>query len=140
MKWLQTNREKFGEATSILKFYSEEFAKRVKWGEPDHNYLHSALITEFFQQTGLDGVLYPSSRVDGKGINVAIRPEFIDANMRLEGVAECLIVKRGKKIGVEFLKLAWINTGDAQFNWKVINTPEDALALLKDQLKSMPDE
>jgi hypothetical protein len=138
--WLKLTPTKLDEATNILKFYSEEFSKRVEWGEPDHNYLHSAVATEFFEQTGLDGVLYPSSRVDGKGINVAICPEFVDANMRLEGVAECLIIKDEKKIGVEFLKLAWLNAGDTRFKWKVLNTLEDAAITLENQFKTMPNE
>lgn len=124
MEWLDQFPERREQGKAILKFYAEQFAKRVEWGEPDFHYLHSALLTEFFQKKGLNGVLFPSGRVEGKGLNVAIAPDFVNSQMRLEGVMECVIAKKDNLIVSENAKIAWLNAGDETFNWKEINSPD----------------
>lgn len=124
MEWLNQFADKRDQGKAILKFYAEQFAKMVEWDEPDFKYLHSALLTKFLIGKGYDGVLYPSGRVEGKGLNVAIAPDFVDSHMRLEGVMECIIAKKGTHIVCDNSKVAWLNAGDTEFNWKIINTDE----------------
>jgi hypothetical protein len=52
----------------------------------------SALFSELITQHGLDGVLYPSVRVGGKGFNIAITPEATK-KMGLYVAGECSIYK-----------------------------------------------
>lgn len=73
------------------KFIADEFAKGVN----DHtDYMISALFTETVTQNlKIDGILYPSMRVNGKGFNVAIKPESCK-KLGLYVAGECSIYKR----------------------------------------------
>ncbi|WP_320054095.1 hypothetical protein [uncultured Acetobacteroides sp.] len=73
------------------KFIADEFAKEV---DDDTDYMISALFTETVTQNpNIDGILYPSMRVNGKGFNVAIKPESCK-KIALYAAGECSIYKR----------------------------------------------
>ncbi len=121
MKWLKGFPEIEKQGKIILEFYAEEFAKLVEMGDPDYHYLHSAILTDFFldnKKQKFQGVCYPSGRVEGKGINVAIHPDFVNAHMRLEGALECVIAKRGKHFVSENYRVAWVNAGETELNFE----------------------
>ena len=127
MEWLSKYPEIEEQAKAILAFYAEEFAKLVEIGEPDYNYLHSAILTDFFlrnSKQNFHGVCYPSTRVEGEGINVAIHPDFVNAHMRLEGAMECIIEKRGDHFVCINLKVAWLNSGQTEFAFKYLVDPD----------------
>lgn len=63
----------------------------------EYEYLISSTYTEFLLQKGFDGVLYPSVRADGRGFNIALKPEVIEKALRLSIVAECTIYKFKKQ-------------------------------------------
>lgn len=64
---------------TIQKFFSTEFSKPVD-REQDYNYLISALFSyRVINEYGLDGVVYPSQRCEGKvGLNVALSKSAVD--------------------------------------------------------------
>lgn len=136
MEWLCQHPDIEEQGKAILEFYAEQFAKRVKVGDPDYHYLHSALLVDFMIKKGFDGVCYPSGRVEGKGINVAIHPNFVNDYMRLEGAMECIISKRGKKFACENSKIAWLNAGETELNFKEIDTPEHIQANIETTLNT----
>jgi hypothetical protein len=76
----------------VSDYLAREFGKEES--TPDYHYLISALYTEFITDKGLDGVLYPSVRVEGKGFNIAITPEAADSKLRLVAAGECTMYKR----------------------------------------------
>lgn len=73
------------------EYLSDEFSKEVI--NHDYDYMISALFAEKVTQMGLDGVLYPSVRVLGKGFNIAITPEATK-KLSLFVVGECSVYKR----------------------------------------------
>ena len=60
----------------------------------------SALFSEEISRLGLDGVLYPSVRVDGKGFNIAITPEATK-KLGLYVAGECSIYKHKDQVAVD---------------------------------------
>jgi hypothetical protein len=70
----------------------------VKSGN-NFEYLISAKFTEnalLFR----NGVLYPSVKAEGTGINVALEPNFVDNYMKLVRVWECFLYKKDEKIKI----------------------------------------
>lgn len=86
---------------AIMDFFAKEFAKDIKQGDPDFNYLISAAFAENMVDMGLDGVFYPSVRVNGQGFNVAIKPEIADNFLALVAVGECSIYKHYEHLFVD---------------------------------------
>jgi hypothetical protein len=79
------------ETILISDFFANQFAKAET--EHDYDYILSASFTETAVNSGLDGVLYPSVRVNGQGFNVALRPEVADTALDLVVAGECSIYK-----------------------------------------------
>lgn len=102
-KRLQADFEKFAESNpeqkiptlEISEFLGNQFAKLPIKEHTDymHSAIYSQLVTENF-----DGVLYPSVRMAGEGINVAIQPETVDKKLDFLGASECTIYKNGKAV------------------------------------------
>lgn len=90
-RFIKLNPELKDETIAISNFFANEFAKEKIKG--DFDYLISATFSETIVDDGFDGILYPSVRVEGKGFNVAIRPEIVDTNLELCVVGECSIYK-----------------------------------------------
>lgn len=85
------------EYTSLLanEFLADEFGKEES--EPDYHYLISSHFTEFITTKGVDGVLYPSVRVGGRGYNIALTPDATNTKVKLVAAGECSIYKRYEK-------------------------------------------
>lgn len=83
----------------ISEFLAEQFAKPVE-KENDFDYLLSALYTEFIVKYGYDGVLYPSVKLAGEGINIAVKPELIGTRIKFIHAGECTVYKNGKSVFV----------------------------------------
>lgn len=76
----------------VTEFLANEFAKDVIHHHFD--YMISAIFTEIAIEKGFDGVIYPSVRTTGQGLNVAIHPDFVDKFMELRSAGECTIYKQ----------------------------------------------
>lgn len=76
----------------FLNFLAEEFSKPV--APNDHlKYQISSYFTENMTFTSdIDGVMYPSTKLEGKGFNIAIKPESVD-KMGLYVAGESIIYK-----------------------------------------------
>lgn len=71
-------------------FLAGEFSKENI--SNDYDYMISAIFTEYVTELGLDGVIYPSVRVGGKGFNIAITPDA-SQKLGLYVAGECSIYK-----------------------------------------------
>ena len=71
-EFIEKHPEKKESTNEIAEFLGEQYAKTVSPDE-DYNYLISASYSEIVSELGLDGVLYPSVKLAGEGINVAIK-------------------------------------------------------------------
>lgn len=118
----------YKEQTKILvDYFAEEFSKFPKnivldgvLVEADYDYMISANLTELLSRKHTDGVIYPSVRGEGKGINMAISPDFVDNHMRLEIVVECKIYKKGKNVFMNNLRMAHVDAETQTFKLEEI--------------------
>lgn len=79
----------------ISEYLAQEFAKT---DIPDHlHYMISALYSEIVCSK-FDGILYPSVRLAGEGINVAIKPESVTSKLQFLGASECTVYKNEKNV------------------------------------------
>lgn len=78
---------------AICNFFADQFAKSET--PNDFDYLLSAIYAERMTDgEKLAGVLYPSVRTEGQGLNVAISPFYADTHLQLEGVVQCSLYKK----------------------------------------------
>ncbi len=86
----QEDKEMLDKSLKYQTFIADEFSKEIN----NHtDYLISAIFTELVSQhPNIDGVLYPSVRVLGKGFNVAIKPSACK-KLGLYVAGECSIYK-----------------------------------------------
>jgi hypothetical protein len=87
----------------ILKFFAGEFSKDKINSHED--YLLSAIFAEVIMDSGAEGILYPSVRTFGEGLNVAIHPDVADEKLELQLIGECSIYKKREKLIIGFDKL-----------------------------------
>lgn len=102
----------------ILEFISDEFAK------PDINthedYIISAAYAQYvFEATPLNGILYPSVRTNGHGVNIALYPSIVDRYTALEEVNYCHITANDNGILIRPQKRA-VDLGpmNSSFVWE----------------------
>jgi hypothetical protein len=93
--FIKKHPEKKESTSDIVEFLGEQYAKMVSPDE-DYNYLISACHSEIVSEFGLDGVLYPSVKLAGEGINVAIKPDSVK-KLKLVHVGECTLYKNKKE-------------------------------------------
>lgn len=74
----------------FTNFLADEFSKLEI--AADHDYMISALFSEQAIGKGFDGVFYPSTRIGGRGFNIAITPESTK-KLVLRAAGECSIYK-----------------------------------------------
>jgi len=122
------------EAASILinDFLANEFGKEES--DPDYHYLISAHFTEFITEKGVDGVLYPSVRVEGRGYNIAITPEAAANKIKLVAAGECSIYKRFERSVIDNDTQVIITDDQSPFEYTAVTPPYHAgeLACLKE--------
>lgn len=80
----------------ITSFLAKEFAKEIPKDGEDFHYIISAIFSELCCNK-YEGVLYPSIRLEGDGINVAIKPNGVEKLKFVEST-ECTIYKKGERI------------------------------------------
>lgn len=80
------------EQLKFIEFLSNEYA------ESSSDYFFTAHFTHFIcnlKNLDLDGVMYPTVRLEGDGLNVAIKPETVKTKMEFTGAIECYYIKEG---------------------------------------------
>lgn len=75
----------------LWDFLAREFSRPGEGGLWPYDYVVSANAAEVLYEMGYDGVYYPSSRCNGRGINVAITPEAVDSKLRCTRVGLVLV-------------------------------------------------
>ncbi len=80
----------------FMNYIASEFAKDDT--REDYNYMISAWYSQIVYDSCYDGVTYPSVRVGGAGMNLAIRPESVNKKLKLIGAAKCKFIKEGEKV------------------------------------------
>lgn len=119
-KLSQNNDIPLEQFQKILEFFSAEFAKpEIKHTD---DYKLSCLYTDFaIHSLGLKGVFYPSCRVDYKGYNIAITPETVEKNLRLDVVAMFrLKVTDGKGALFPIAQSDKLGSFNTNFQWDYI--------------------
>jgi hypothetical protein len=106
----------------ISNFLSDEFSKYVGDNE-DYKYLISSIFANDCTEKNLDGVLYPSVRTMGLGLNVAIKPTTVNDKMELISVLECEVYKRKKNVVINNLRFCEVASGSNTFNLEEITDP-----------------
>lgn len=115
-------------ALSISSFFANEFSKELT--HPDFQYLISAIYASRLiglTQNGvtLDGVLYPSVRAEGRGINVALSKECADSKLRLHAVLQCRVYKKNNRMFVNNEKFTVVEDGRGDFQLEPIMNPDE---------------
>lgn len=96
-----TDNEVANNSMEITSYLAKEYAKNVKHGDDNCNYMISAIFSEMSLRKTNQGIYFPSVQTSGLGFNVAITPEATDSSLKLIGVSECTIYKHGKEILVD---------------------------------------
>jgi uncharacterized protein YktA (UPF0223 family) len=125
----------------IQDFLASEFSKEINLHT---DYMISAVFTEAVTKMkgkDLDGIIYPSVRVDGKGFNVALKPESC-SKLGLYVAGECSIYKVKNEIIVGNDYLVELDGKQDEFVLiEIENNREQILAMLGlnslDELKNM---
>jgi hypothetical protein len=140
VSWLRKLAENFNEnlkgqhgfkdkAPIIQDFLAEEFSKQVEDGK-DYNYLISAMFSNKVCELGVDGVLYPSVKMKGTGLNIALTSECVDSRLTLVDVIKCKVYKKCKEVIINNLKRGTVDQNTGAISWKDIplgkyRAPED---------------
>lgn len=90
-EFLAKNVERKNDSMIFCNFLANEFAKEVK--SKDYEYLITATFTKFLIDQGFDGVIYPSVKLEGAGLNIAITPKAADMKLQLTLALECSAYK-----------------------------------------------
>ena len=105
----------------VTDFLATEFAK-----DNIHNhfdYMISSIFSEISVEKGFDGILYPSVRTIGQGLNVAIHPDFVDNYMELRSAGECTVFKNKEQINVLNDTVTIIPRGQNELKLKPFDEP-----------------
>lgn len=87
--------EQAGPTKEVSEFLGNEFAKTPI--KSHYDYMISAIYSDIVSSR-FDGILYPSVRLAGEGINIAVKPETIEAKISFIGASECTVYKNGKSV------------------------------------------
>jgi hypothetical protein len=122
----QVNSEMRDDSNMILNFFADQFAKPV---EHEFEYLISAVFTEKIislnnQGIAVGGILYPSIKTEGEGLNVSITPKFMEC-LELKMAIECTVYKKGDKVVLANNKLAELKGNSKEFHLETINNPKE---------------
>jgi hypothetical protein len=123
------------ETLTITGFLADEYSK-----EPiptQYDYMISAIFTEIAVEKGFDGVLYPSVRTAGQGLNVAITPDFVDRFMELRAAGECIVLKNGEITVVLNDTVAIIPRGQNDLKLRPFDDPAKLEAEKKYEMKRL---
>jgi hypothetical protein len=115
----------------ITDYLAYEYAKEVPLGDHE-SYMISAIFSEICIEKGFDGIIYPSVRTVGEGINLATTSEFVDQHMKLIAAGECTVYKNGEQTTVLNDTVAEI-----AIDGKLILKPVDDPDLLKKEIEAV---
>lgn len=101
------------EAFLVSAFFADEFAKKVR---NDYEYILSATFTQRMIRNEMDGILYPSVCLDGRGFNIAISPGAADAKIRLVAVRESLVYKNSDRFEIRDRAAVEVSPNQDSFN------------------------
>lgn len=107
-------------------YLASEFAKEEI--NADYDYMISAIFTENITKQGLDGILYPSVRTEGKGFNIAITPKSTE-KLGLYVAGECSIYKSKEKVVIG--NDALVKLDGKQTEFKLVNLENHEKLLLQ---------
>jgi len=119
--WIESKHQDYIEQTKLLiDYFTKEYSKFVP--EDEHfNYKISGIFSEIIIRNNyVDGIIYPSVKTDGKGLCVAIKPDFVNENMILEKVLQCKVTKEKTHTNITNEKCAKANPTDQSFILKDI--------------------
>lgn len=113
----------------ISNFFAKEFAK-----EPinyEYDYFISAIFSEIVtNELNYDGVMYPSVQAGGQlGFNVAIKPEVVNKNLKLEKVGESTLYKNGELALNVIDKISELN------NWEFYDSSQMTKELISQKIQ-----
>jgi len=95
-------------------FIADEFTKDNILSKQEEYYI-SAAFTELCVTKGIGGILYPSSRADCKGFNVAIHPDYVDRCLRLKAVREATLQINDDDINILYDTMCWVENDAVPF-------------------------
>lgn len=95
-----------GDIEIISDYFADQFTKEDIIN--DYDYFLSAVFTEVVTNDfNYGGVLYPSVRAGGQvGFNIALKPEIVDNNLKLEKIGEATYYKKQGK-GICHVNKVW---------------------------------
>lgn len=101
----------------LLSFVSDEFAKSDIKSDRDY-WISSAYTNMGLKINGIKGIMYPSVRTDFFGTNVALTPEAVDNNLRLENVEMFQVFIKGKKVFLDtIMETTDLGVLNSDFKW-----------------------
>lgn len=80
----------------FMNYISSEFAKADT--EDDFKYMISAWYSQIMCDFNYDGVIYPSVRMQGASMNIAIKPEAVDQKLKFISADKFIFKKEGMRI------------------------------------------
>ncbi|NHM04321.1 RES family NAD+ phosphorylase [Flavobacterium celericrescens] len=98
------------QSLEISQFLAREFAKSPISHHTD--YTISATYSEIISDS-YDGILYPSVRLAGEGINIALKPETVDKKLRFVAASECRVYKNKLETFVDNLTKTEASDGNS---------------------------
>ena len=90
--------EQAGPTLQFMSAIAREFIKPVS--EENEEYFFSALCSNVLCRNHYDGVIYPSVKGNGVGVNVAIKPSAVNSSVRLVGSFDVEVTSDGEKLRV----------------------------------------
>lgn len=116
----------YEKSLAVTSYLASEFAKEVIKNHLD--YMISAVFSEITIEKGFHGVLYPSVRTSGQGLNVAVHPDFVEEYMELRSAGECTVYKNGDHSIVLNDTVSIIPRGQKELKLKPFDDPEKLAA------------
>lgn len=87
----------FKDTTKFLDYLAKIYSDPTN---DEHFYKPSAVITQYLmpklQKANLDGVIFPSVKIKGRELNVAITPDSFDEKIHLSKFLDCRFMENGK--------------------------------------------
>lgn len=100
----------------FLKYLSHEFSKLGEPYRENYDYMVSAIAAQILCGMGFDGVSYPSTRCDGKGINFAIKPETVDSKLECTEVGLIRVNNEEGELNIKYENKVKLKAGSKSFD------------------------
>ncbi len=80
----------------------------------------SAMFSKKACDLGVDGILYPSVKMKGTGLNISLTPECVNSKLSLVSAIKCKVYKKCKKVIINNLKKGIVNQVTGTISWEEI--------------------